>query len=291
MVKVTVGDKELYLDGYLKQNLDVAKKVIKKDWDMIFIVDGAERGGKSNLAQQAAYYCDPSLTLDRIVFTPKQFEEAVLNAKPGQAIIWDEAVTGADAGQTITNIWKVLKKMMVQMGQKNLFVFIVIHSFFDLTKYLALWRTRALIHVYHDKFERGYFQFYNEERKKYLYVKGKKFYEYRLGRPNFIGRFKKGYCVSEYDYRQKKEDSLREDEDVKEKKDSRHIDHFAACLHLLKLKGMSNVEIHNELKKIVPNVFDLRTIQLHTKRLGETKRQIYSYNLNEEDESCGVCQG
>lgn len=34
-----------YLDGFLKANLDLAKDVIKKDWDMIFLVDGYEGSG------------------------------------------------------------------------------------------------------------------------------------------------------------------------------------------------------------------------------------------------------
>lgn len=277
MVVVKVGGKDLYLDGYLQKNLDVAKKKLKKDWDMIFIIDGPERSGKSNLAQQIGAYCDPTLNLDRIVFTPEQFEKAVLTAEPGQAIIWDEAITGADAGQTVTNIWKVLKKMLVQMGQKNLVVFILIHSFFDLTKYLALWRTRALIHVYHDKFERGYFQFYNEERKKFLYIKGKKFYEYKLGRPNFIGRFKKGYYVDEDEYRKKKEVSLLADEEPEKK--NRHQEHFIACLHILREVGLDNNEIHRKLGSKVENCFDLRTIQLHTAVLNRNEKELYSDNL------------
>lgn len=263
MVKVNVNGYDLYLDGYLQKNLDMAKKTIKKDWDMIFIVDGPERAGKSNITQQIALYCDPTFNLDRVVFTPKQFEEAVLNAEPFQAVVWDEAITGADATQTVTNIWKVLKKLMVQMGQKNLYVFIVIHSFFDLNKYLALWRTRALIHVYHDKFERGYFQFYNEERKKYLYVKGKKFYEYKLGRPNFIGRFKKGYVVNEQAYRNKKEISLQEPEE-KEKR-NRYQEHFPALIQILTEEGLNATEIYNRLRKKVPECFDVRTIQVHAK--------------------------
>jgi len=35
MVKVFQGtDEEFYMDGYLQTNLDTAKKVITKDWDI-----------------------------------------------------------------------------------------------------------------------------------------------------------------------------------------------------------------------------------------------------------------
>lgn len=34
MVKIFVGtDDEYYIDGYLKTNLEVARTIIKKDWD------------------------------------------------------------------------------------------------------------------------------------------------------------------------------------------------------------------------------------------------------------------
>ena len=279
MVKVKPGNKEINLDGYFKKNLDLAKKVVKKDWDMIFIIDGAERAGKSNLAQQIAYYVDPTLNLDRIVFTPEQFEQAVLNAEKYQAIIWDEAVTGADSGQTLTNMWKAVKKMLVQMGQKNLYVFILIHSFFDLTKYLALWRSRALIHVYHDRFSRGYFKFYNEERKKYLYIKGKKFYEYKQGRPNFIGRFTKGYVVNDKAYREKKEVSLAEpeEEQTKSKIETRRKENIAGLLSILNKKGVNTTEISRLLREEVESPLtdsSLQNIQREYKLISPQKSKI-----------------
>jgi hypothetical protein len=47
-MKVFEGtDKEYYMDGYLANNLLRAKEVIKKDWDMIFCVDGPEGSGMS----------------------------------------------------------------------------------------------------------------------------------------------------------------------------------------------------------------------------------------------------
>jgi hypothetical protein len=37
-----LGD-TMYMDGYLKQNLDMCKEVIKQDWDFLFVVDGVEQ--------------------------------------------------------------------------------------------------------------------------------------------------------------------------------------------------------------------------------------------------------
>jgi len=196
------------IDGYLKTNLDTAKKVIKKDWDMVFLYDGYEGSGKSVKAQQDAFYCDPSFCIERIAFTPKEFRDAIQIAEPYQAVVYDEAYTGLSSRATMTNVNRALVQMLAEIRQKNLFVFVVMPTFFDLDKYVALWRSRALIHVYTKDFQRGFFAFYNIDLKKSLYINGKKFYSYAKPRPNFIGRFTNHYVVDEKEYRNKKRNSL-----------------------------------------------------------------------------------
>lgn len=197
------------MDGYLRHNLSIAKEVIKKDWDMVFLVDGSEGSGKSMLACQCAYFCDKSLALDRIVFTPNEFRKAIIKAKPYRAVVYDEAYTGLSSRATMSLINRTLIKMLAEIRQKNLFVFVVMPTFFDLDKYVALWRSRALLHVYTSKnFQRGFFSFFNSDRKKELYVNGKKYYSYGKPKANFIGRFCNQYVIDETEYRQKKKKAL-----------------------------------------------------------------------------------
>ena len=212
-----VTNKNYYMDGYLKNALDTAKKVIRKDWDMVFAVDGSEGTGKSVISQQIAYYCDPSLTNDQIVFTPNTFRQAITKAKPYTSVIYDEAYTGLSSRATMSMINRTLISMLAEIRQKNLFVFVVMPTFFDLDKYVALWRSRALIHVYiGDNFQRGYFAFYNSKKKKDLYINGKKFYNYSKPRPNFVGRFTNFYTVDEKEYKKNKRNSLIDREKRKE---------------------------------------------------------------------------
>jgi len=220
MVKVFEGtENEYYLDGYLKQNLDVAKSVIKKDWDMIFCVDGNEGSGKSVLAQQCAFYCDPNLSINNIVFTPGEFKKAIMSSPKYSSIVYDEAYTGLNSRATMSLINRILVSMLAEIRQKNLFVFVVMPCFFDLDKYVAIWRSRALLHIYTgDNFMRGFFAFYNADRKKNLYIIGKKFYEYKNPHPNFRGRFVNCYMVDETQYRQKKRYSLTDREKIVENK-------------------------------------------------------------------------
>lgn len=210
MVKVFEGtENEYYMDGYLKSNLDIAKEVIQKDWDMIFCYDGYEGSGKSVKAMQDAYYCDQTLTNERIAFTPFQFKKGIMSASKYQSVVYDEAYTGLSSRATMSLINRTLVSMLAEIRQKNLFIFVAMPCFFDLDKYVALWRSRALIHVYTmGKMERGYFSFFNIERKKDLYIFGKKFYQYTKVQPNFRGRFTNHYTVDENIYRENKRKSL-----------------------------------------------------------------------------------
>lgn len=213
---------EYSMDGYLVDNLDMAKGVIRKDLDMVFAVDGPEGAGKSVFTMQAAYYVDPTLNIDRIVFTPKDFRQAIINSKPFQSVIYDEAYTGLSSRATMSLINRTLISMLAEIRQKNLFVWVVMPTFFDLDKYVALWRSRGLIHVYFGSdFQRGYFAFYNSDKKKDLYIQGKKFYSYANPRPNFIGRFTNFYPLDEAAYRAKKKASLIDREKKSEEAEKR----------------------------------------------------------------------
>ena len=208
------------IDGYLKNNLDSCKAAIKKDWDMIFVIDGKEGSGKSVMAMQCAYYCDPSPDLiDRITFTPDSFKKAVLNAKPFQAVIYDEAHSGLNARASMSLINRNLISMLTEIRQRNLFVFIVLPTFFDLDKYVALWRSRALIHVYTNGSQRGLFAAYNTKKKMMLYLKGKPFYKYNVQTPNFHGKFSNFYPVDEAEYRKRKAMALKGREQVQTSQD------------------------------------------------------------------------
>jgi hypothetical protein len=215
-------DNKFNMNAILYGLFQKATKVIKNDWDMIFCIDGFEGTGKSVFAMQCAYVCDNTLTNDRVVFTSNAFRKAVIAAKPYQAVIYDEAYTGLSSRSTMSFINKALVSMLAEIRQKNLFVFVVMPTFFDLDKYVALWRSRALIHVYtSDDFERGFFAWFDRDKKKDLYILGKKFYTYSNVKPNFTGRFVNYYTVDEIEYRNNKKNSLtaREQAAIDKEKD------------------------------------------------------------------------
>ena len=91
-MKVKVNKQEYYMDGYLNSNVSFAMKMVHQDMDFVCAIDGMERSGKSVLAMQLAFFCDPTFTIDRVCFTPNEFRKAINQAKPYQAVIYDESV-------------------------------------------------------------------------------------------------------------------------------------------------------------------------------------------------------
>lgn len=256
MVKVFEGtEHEFYMDGYMQSNLDMAKEVIRKDWDMIFAVDGMEGSGKSVIAQQMAKYCDPEFDIEHMAFNPKEFVRAIKHAGKYRSVVYDEAYSGLNSRASMSFINRSLVSMLTEIRQKNLFVFIVMPCFFDLDKYVALWRSRALIHVYTgDNFQRGFFEFYNSEKKKDLYMKGKKLYEYNVTRPNFKGRFTNHYTVDEEMYRKLKHKALVRREKISEDAETYKMMKKLMFERLFKVEGVTH-GVKMEILKMKPATY------------------------------------
>ena len=91
------------------------------------------------------------------------------------------------------------------MRQKNLFIIFVLPSFFDLDRYFALWRCKTLFHVYFTEKEDRRYIIFPKTQKKYLYLAGKKTYNYTKPRSPFPPLvFPHIYTVNEEEYRAKK---------------------------------------------------------------------------------------
>ena len=214
MVNVTpVEGLSYYMDDKLQKNLDekVTKALHQQDEDYVLVVDGYEGTGKSVMAMQVGKYVDPSLNLDRICFTPDEFRKAVVKATKGQCVIFDEAYRGFGASSALSEVNRILKSQMIEMRQKNLFVIIVLPTFYILEKYVAIWRTKCLIHVFKSKGRKGYWRLFNKRKKQMLYLNpiGKRYFTYGHVRTGFKGRFYNIYVVNEKEYRDKKADSFK----------------------------------------------------------------------------------
>ena len=200
--------KSKLIDPIVREELDKVKhKVLTKDQDWQVIVDGEEGVGKSVLAQQIARYLDDDFNINNITFTSDDFIKAIKdpNTKKGSAIILDEAFSAANSRASMTEVNRSLIGVATEMRQKNLIIIIVLPSFFDLDRYFALWRCRALFHLYFDDHENRRYIIFPKRQKKNLYLHGKKGYNYSKPRspyPPLV--FDHVYTVDEDAYRLKK---------------------------------------------------------------------------------------
>jgi len=205
---------QMYYDGKLKSAMDTWKARARENWDFLIGIDGREGAGKSVFAQQMGLYLDPTLCLDRIVFTGEQFMDAIKKAEKYECIIFDEAFGALSSTNAIRGFNRTIMKALREIRRKNLFLIIVMPSFFDFTKYIALHRSIALFHVYVDEnYKRGRFLGFDRKKKNDLYIKGKEFYNYTAVKSSGWGTFAKGWAVDYAAYDRKKEVSTDEAED------------------------------------------------------------------------------
>ena len=184
-----VTDKNYYMEKDLVEQLDFLKECIGAKWDGVILGDGVEGSAKSNLFFQIAYYLDPNFNLDKIVFTPEQFVEAVDNASVGEFILWDEFSLAGLSTDAMTKVQGTILKKMTTIRSKRLYIGLIMSWFFELRKFFAVGRTRFLVHTYTpDGISRGFFKVWGFDSKRNLYFKGRKNYSYSV-KADMRGRF------------------------------------------------------------------------------------------------------
>jgi len=207
---VLVTDLQFYMDGHLRGNLKEVPRFLKKSYDCVIIVSGRGkvRVGKSTMAQQIGYYTAWLLAGGKkkpkkmkvpfdntnVVFTPDQLVHLAQSLPKRSVIVYDEGRAGLDSSRAMENINKGMMDFFQECGQYQHVIIIVLPNFFRLSEDIAVPRSLFLVDVHHDaKYNRGYFKFYNEIQKEYLYVWGKKklgtYNKYNSSKPSFSGRF------------------------------------------------------------------------------------------------------
>jgi len=212
-----------------------------------FVANGivVHNSGKSVFTMQNGFYgSEGRLSLNEVCFSPKDFREAVINAKKYSHVIFDEAFRGFSGRASMSQTNRILVKMLNEIRQKNLTVWIVIPSVWDLDAYVSKHRTRGLFHIYTSREKRrGFFRFYNKTT--VLYWLGNTKNKYRYPRSaNFFGRFTNNYPLDESAYRRKKYAALKEGKDDDVYKSERFRDQCDATWYAMYLDmGMNFTEI------------------------------------------------
>ena len=238
-----------YMDEYLAKNLMGVPAYLKKAWDVVGIVSGhgKVRIGKSTLALQIAYFLAWMLAggkmgqdekkekwivekkpdkpvrfgMENIVFSPeelmKKASELFKKYGKNQVIVYDEGRAGLDSARAMQAINKVMQDFFQECGQYGHIIIIVLPSFFKLHEDYATSRSLFLVDVYADNnLRRGFFNFYTERQKEYLYLMGKKrvgtLSKYYGCHHSFSGRFTPFLPVPKEEYDKAKARALKKKE-------------------------------------------------------------------------------
>lgn len=206
-------NKNLYSNLMLWRNA-----VMNQDIDCVILVDGKEGSGKSVHAAQIAHALDKDHHIDidlQVCFTPDDVKKAITSLSKFKAIIFDEARRGLNRRRSTQEVNLEITDLLAECRQNNLFLVVVMPTFYDMDMNVAVWRSRVLIHVTYkwDKDNpskpllRGFSRFYSESGKKNLYVNKelRMRYAYPFLRDMcFDYTFPHHYVFDEVKYREKK---------------------------------------------------------------------------------------
>ena len=205
---------EIYIDDIVAEQIPkIREDVIKKDKDKVLLVDGREGCGKSMFALQLAKGLDADFGINKIAFNAQQFIKLIKSPerKKGDCIVLDEAFSAASSRRALSSVNQAMVAVATEMRQVNLFVIIVLPSFFDLDRYFAIWRCDTLFHVYFDKNgDRGQYVLFPFHKKTTLYIEGKKTYNYNCVKSPYPPcKFLKKWAVDESEYRSLKAEAFK----------------------------------------------------------------------------------
>lgn len=229
MAIVEVGENKYHVDNKLMkmwQRRCSLKYLKDNNTDRWFVVSGYERVGKTTwtVGQMGAIepevFETPEKMVSRICFSPQEFKDTVSKVKNG-VVIFDEAFRGLSSRSALSKVNRLIIQTMMEVGQNNNLVFLVLPSFFMLDIYPAMLRSSYLFHIKIDKKSKmRKFVGYNRKDKNKIYQIGlKRGWNYAF-ESKFKGRFSKkfpGGPKFEKAYLKKKAQALQTMEDESNK--------------------------------------------------------------------------
>lgn len=193
-----------YLNNLLSSNLDILGRRVVDDLHFLGVISGNDSvgNGKTTMATHVGSYLtwkinklhnlNLTFTSKNMVFNTSDLEKRSFDLPKYSVIVLDESddLMQHWSKESTLNI----KKFFNKCRQHNKILIIITPSFFNLPKFYALARSHFLINVkFHNDFRRGVFDFYGASKKKTLYIRGKKEWDYGVIKPDFSGAFSSSY--------------------------------------------------------------------------------------------------
>ena len=213
----------LYMDGFLKADLDFIKeRVLQHNDFFLCVIDGRVGCGKSTFTIGLVCYLNQETKLHNICFTLEEFEKRLRAAESGEVIVLDESFELNKRSSQSSSNFRILS-LLQQMREKKLFIFLILPSIYDLDKTVILNLCDYFIHVWREPFgRRGQFSAYDRRGFIDLWLYSRLTYSYprKVARPIFKGRFTKNFPLDYAEYRRRKLSAL---ETFKSKEENKEL--------------------------------------------------------------------
>jgi len=190
-----------------KENLDLLKKANKNDIDFKILIsgNGMTRNGKTTFGGgTTATYLDknyPHNWRKQTCFAGDRLIEMGNKLNPGDVLVYDEARETLNTSNQLSRYCQDLFNFFSQCGSKNLFIIIILPEFFELPKSITINQSIYLVNcMFKNGFTRGYADFFNYRQKKYLYIAGKKWFDYQAVKSSFKMTFTKFFPINIGEY-------------------------------------------------------------------------------------------
>ncbi len=136
-----------YLDKYGIANFQGIAQEIRHDKDWVMLIVGPEREGKSTLGMIVTGVVDPTLDLKYVTFPTADLRYAISRAPKYSGIIQDEGAETWLSSEGNTKESRKMTRSFMQIGEKNLFIVIIVPDFQSVKRFLAKHRAHTLLRV------------------------------------------------------------------------------------------------------------------------------------------------
>jgi hypothetical protein len=215
-IKFKIRKKEYTIHGLLAKQIRKAYKEMKKDDDVVILIVGPERVGKSKLRDLIGGYwehlCGVKFWIDNIHFTTVEYMKFALKQPPFTFVSHDEARRDLNTKRSMAKTAVNFTNYMSECGDNNQVHCLILPAFSDIDKYIALWRVKMVIEVGKKKnsktkeYERGLFRVIKTKNKKKLaFFHKNKYTKFPRTMVAFTGTFKDNDVIPKDVYKKKKQ--------------------------------------------------------------------------------------
>lgn len=202
-----------YFDGWIHKRFTAIKQgVLKDNRDAVFLIVGHEGEGKSTFCAQLCSFMSEDFSLDNVFWDANKLIEAVNreDTPAGTVFMLDEADLVMSNQTLHREVQKKLVLLLKTCRSKNLILFFVCPSWFDMNRYIAKHRPNYLFMVDSKQGERGYWYAWPRKLLPVFWKKAYAYQDMRALKPVRYGRFTHWwpFSLAEYERRKRRELSI-----------------------------------------------------------------------------------